>query len=113
MPLTITDAERATCWMLWPSADRQEPAAGIHDGSARGCRPYRVGPARCIGPRARVLRDFWNPPPDLRQAGLGREGLGADRRSLCSDAVRTVDPRRNAALLASVPRSRGMISWPL
>jgi hypothetical protein len=76
MPLMLTDAERA---MLDALAAPIDGARRPEFMSAVATKLEAAGPA-AIGPGAphrtarTVLRDFWDPPPDLRSGRVGPRG---------------------------------------
>jgi hypothetical protein len=58
--------------------------------------PAAVGPGALHRTARTVLRDFWDPPPDLRQGRLGHEDLEANVRPLCSRATLKLPEQQDA-----------------
>jgi hypothetical protein len=76
MPLTLTAAERAMLDALAAPIDksRQPEFLSAVTTKLEAAGPAAVGPGALHRTARAVLRDFWNPPPDLRQGRVGPRG---------------------------------------
>jgi hypothetical protein len=76
MPLSLADAELALLHALAAPIDgarRPEFFTAVATKLA-AAGPTAIGPGALHRTARTVLRDFWNPPPDLRQGRLGPRG---------------------------------------
>jgi hypothetical protein len=76
MPLMLTDAERAMLDGLASPlpAERRPEFLGAVTTKLEAAGPAAVGPGALHRTARTVLRDFWDPPPDLRQGRVGPRG---------------------------------------
>jgi hypothetical protein len=76
MPLMLTDAERAMLDALAApiDADRRPEFLGAVTTKLEAAGPAVIGPGALHRTARTVLRDFWNPPSDLRQGRVGPRG---------------------------------------
>jgi hypothetical protein len=76
MPLMLTDAERAMLNALAApiDANRRPEFMGAVEKELEAAGPAAVGPGALHRTARTVLRDFWSPPPDLRQGRVGPRG---------------------------------------
>jgi hypothetical protein len=76
MPLPLTDAELAMLQALAAPIDasRRPEFMGAVEKELEVAGPAAIGPGAVHRTARTVLRDFWNPPPDLRQGRLGPRG---------------------------------------
>jgi hypothetical protein len=76
MPLMLTDAERAMLEALAApiDANRRPEFLGAVTTKLEAAGPAAVGPGALHRTARTVLRDFWDPPPDLRSGRVGPRG---------------------------------------
>jgi hypothetical protein len=76
MPLMLTEAERAMLDALAApiDAERRPEFLGVVTTKLEAAGPAAVGPGALHRTARTVLRDFWDPPPDLRQNRVGPRG---------------------------------------
>jgi hypothetical protein len=76
MPLMLTDAGRAMLNALAApiDANRRPEFMGAVEKELEAAGPAAVGPGALHRTARTVLRDFWSPPPDLRQGRVGPRG---------------------------------------
>jgi hypothetical protein len=79
MPLMLTDAERAMLHALAaPIAENRRPEfMGAVTTKLEAAGPAAIGPGALHRTARTVLRDFWDPPPDLRSGRVGPRGGGS------------------------------------
>jgi hypothetical protein len=76
MPLPLTDAELAMLHALAAPIDANRRPEFMEAVTVRleAAAPAAVGPGALHRTARTVLRDFWEPPPDLRRGRLGSRG---------------------------------------
>jgi hypothetical protein len=76
MPLMLTDAERAMLHALAApiDANRRPEFMGAVTTKLEAAGATAIGPGALHRTARMVLRDFWDPPPDLRQGRIGPRG---------------------------------------
>ena len=76
MPLMLTDAELAMLDALAApiDANRRPEFMGAVTTKLEAAGPVAIGPGTVHRVARTVLRDFWDPPPDLRQGRVGPRG---------------------------------------
>ncbi len=76
MPLMLTDAERAMLDALAApiDANRRPEFLGAVTTKLEAAGPAGVGPGALHRTARTVLRDFWDPPLDLRSGRVGPRG---------------------------------------
>jgi hypothetical protein len=76
MPLMLTDAERAMLDALAApiDANRRPEFMEAVRVKLEAAAPAAVGPGALHRTARTVLRDFWDPPPDLRSGRVGPRG---------------------------------------
>jgi hypothetical protein len=77
--LMLTDAERAMLDALAApiDANRRPEFLGAVTTKLEAAGPAAVGPGALHRTARTVLRDFWDPPPDLRSGRVGPRGGGS------------------------------------
>jgi hypothetical protein len=76
MPLPLTDAELAMLHALAApiDANRRPEFMGAVEKALAAAGPAAIGPGTVHRTARTVLRDFWDPPPDLRSGRVGPRG---------------------------------------
>jgi hypothetical protein len=76
MPLTLADAELALLHALAAPIDasRRPEFLGAVTTRLEAAGPAAIGPGALHRTARAVLRDFWDPPPDLRSGRVGPRG---------------------------------------
>jgi hypothetical protein len=79
MPLMLTDAKRAMLEALAAPIDasRRPEFLGAVTTKLEAAGPAAIGPGALHRTARTVLRDFWDPPPDLRSGRVGPRGGGS------------------------------------